>query len=80
MTYNTGRADKKYLFGWVMYDFANSAYTTLVVTFIYATYFVSAIAEDKISGTALWSRSYHYSHICGIVVPGSWGPGRPGGA
>ena len=52
----TGRTDKKQIFGWVMYDFANSAYTTLVVTFIYATYFVSAIAPDKIYGTALWSR------------------------
>jgi len=50
------RTDKKQIFGWVMYDFANSAYTTLVVTFIYGTYFVSAIAPDKISGTALWSR------------------------
>jgi len=48
--------DKRQVFGWVMYDFANSAYTTLVVTFIYATYFVSAVAPDKISGTALWSR------------------------
>lgn len=49
-------ADKKTLFGWVMFDFANSAYTTLVVTFIYGTYFVKAIASDEIAGTALWSR------------------------
>jgi len=52
----TTRTDKKQIFGWVMYDFANSAYTTLIVTFIYSTYFVSAIAPDKIHGTALWSR------------------------
>ena len=50
------RTDKKQIFGWVMYDFANSAYTTLIVTFIYSTYFVSAIAPDKIYGTVLWSR------------------------
>ena len=48
--------DKKAIFGWVMFDFANSAYTTLVVTFIYATYYVKAIAPDEITGTALWSR------------------------
>ncbi|MDD9302513.1 MAG: MFS transporter [Desulfobacter sp.] len=53
---NSNRTSKKQIFGWVMYDFANSAYTTLVVTFIYGTYFVSAIAPDKIYGTALWSR------------------------
>ncbi len=50
------QTDKKTIFGWVMFDFANSAYTTLVVTFIYGTYFVKAIAPDEISGTALWSR------------------------
>lgn len=50
------RTDKKQILGWVMYDFANSAYITLIVTFIYSTYFVSAIAPDKIYGTALWSR------------------------
>ena len=53
---NDTRSDKKQIFGWVMYDFANSAYTTLIVTFIYSTYFVAAIAPDKIYGTALWSR------------------------
>jgi UMF1 family MFS transporter len=39
-----------------MYDFGNSAFTTLVVTFIYATYFTKAIAPDEVSGTVLWSR------------------------
>ncbi len=39
-----------------MYDFANSAFTTLVVTFIYGTYFTKAIAPDEITGTVLWSR------------------------
>ncbi len=48
--------NKKAILGWVLFDFANSAYTTLIVTFIYATYFVKAIAVDEISGTALWSR------------------------
>jgi UMF1 family MFS transporter len=38
-----------------MYDFANSAFTTLIVTFIYATYFTEAIAEDATSGTGYWS-------------------------
>ena len=49
------RNDRKTIFGWVLFDFANSAYTTLVVTFIYSTYFVKAIAPDEISGTTLWS-------------------------
>lgn len=38
-----------------MYDFANSSFTTLVVTFIYAAYFTQGIAEDPTSGTFYWS-------------------------
>lgn len=47
--------DKKALWSWAMYDFANSAFTTLVVTFIYGTYFTKAIAPDEILGTKWWS-------------------------
>jgi UMF1 family MFS transporter len=45
------------VWSWAFYDFANSPFTTLVVTFIYATYFTQAIAPDPITGTALWSRA-----------------------
>ena len=48
--------DRKAVWGWALYDFANSAYTTLIVTFIYAVYFTQEIAPDGITGTALWSR------------------------
>jgi UMF1 family MFS transporter len=41
---------------WCLYDWANSPFTTLVVTFIYGTYFTQAIAPNEIQGTALWSR------------------------
>lgn len=44
------------VFSWAFYDFANSAFTTLVVTFIYATYFTQGIAPNEIVGTALWSQ------------------------
>lgn len=47
---------RRAIVSWALYDFANSPFTTLVVTFIYATYFTQAIADDPIHGTALWSR------------------------
>ena len=47
--------DRKAVIGWTLYDFANSAYTTLVITFIYSTWFMNRMAEDKIAGTAQWS-------------------------
>lgn len=51
-----------------MYDFANSSFTTLVVTFIYATYFTEAIAEDSNSGTFYWSLAVGISAILVALV------------
>ena len=48
--------NKLTIFSWSIYDFANQPFTTLVVTFIYSTYFAQAIAPDEITGTVLWSR------------------------
>lgn len=48
---------------WCLYDWANSAFTTLVVTFIYATYFSQTFAPDENTGTALWSRGVALSSL-----------------
>ena len=53
------------VWSWALFDFANSPFTTLLVTFVYATYFTQAIAPDPIRGTALWSRAVT---ITGLVV------------
>jgi UMF1 family MFS transporter len=50
-------ARSRAVWSWALFDFANSPFTTLVVTFVYAYYFTQAIAPDEISGTALWSRA-----------------------
>lgn len=47
--------NQRTVWSWALYDFANSAFTTLVVTFVYATYFTQGIAENEILGTAQWS-------------------------
>jgi UMF1 family MFS transporter len=51
------RGSKRAIWSWALFDFANSPFTTLVVTFVYATYFTKAIAADVNSGTELWSRA-----------------------
>lgn len=51
------RDDPKTIAAWCLYDWANSSFTTLVVTFVYATYFTKAFASDEIQGTAWWSRA-----------------------
>ncbi|HEY7673371.1 MAG TPA: MFS transporter [Gammaproteobacteria bacterium] len=41
---------------WALFDFANSPFTTLVVTFVYPYYFTQIIVADPNLGTVLWSR------------------------
>ena len=55
--------DRTTIAAWCTYDWANSAFTTLVVTFIYSTYFVQAFADDPDTGTAFWSRGIVVSSI-----------------
>ena len=50
------RDERRTIWSWCLYDWANSAFTTLVVTFVYSAYFTSAFADDPGRGTALWSR------------------------
>ena len=50
------RGGQRAIWSWCLYDWANSAFTTLVVTFIYSAYFTAAFADDPGRGTALWSR------------------------
>lgn len=47
--------DPRAVWSWACYDFANSPFTTLVVTFIFSTYFTQVIASDPVRGTTLWS-------------------------
>ena len=55
--------DRATIAAWCTYDWANSAFPTLVVTFIYSSYFVQAFADDAGTGTALWSRGIVISSI-----------------
>jgi len=61
---------RKEIISWCFYDFGNSAFTTLVITFIYSTYFTKAIALNEIDGTYLWSQAIAITAIIvGISSP-----------
>ncbi len=45
------------IIGWILYDFANSSFTTIIVTVIYSRYFVKVVVAQGEIGTALWGRS-----------------------
>jgi UMF1 family MFS transporter len=56
---NADPVTSKERFGWAMYDFANSGYTTVVLTAIFNAYFVAVVAREAGLGTgaatALWT-------------------------
>lgn len=47
-------ASRRERFAWCMYDFANSGFTTVILTAIFNAYFVGVVAGDKSSGDATW--------------------------
>jgi UMF1 family MFS transporter len=57
---------KREVFGWAMYDFANSGYTTVVITAVFAAYFVGGVAQGASWATFAWTAALSVSH--GIVM------------
>lgn len=45
------------LFAWAFYDWANSAFFTVIQTFVFATYFLQSVAQDETLGSTLWGNT-----------------------
>ena len=50
---------------WCMYDWASASFSIIVVTFIFATYFTTKIAENQILGTFQWANA---TSLAGIII------------
>ena len=61
------RAPKKEIFGWAMFDFANQAYTLLIITVIFPVLFTTVIVGDAENeyrlGNLLWSVALAISYL-----------------
>jgi UMF1 family MFS transporter len=57
-------ADVKFreVWAWSMYDFANSGYTTVVITAVFSAYFVSAVAGNAEWATFAWTAALSVSY------------------
>lgn len=64
----TGRTPKSALAAWCLYDWANSAFPTVIVTFVFAAYFTKGVAPDEITGTALWGQAMGWSALVVAVL------------
>ena len=53
---------KSYKFS--LYDFANSAFTTVIITFVFSNYFAESIVQDMVNGQAYWGWAIAISGLC----------------
>ena len=64
---------KREVFGWAMYDFANSGYTTVVITAVFAAYFVGGIAKGADWATFAWTAALSVSYAIVMLTMPSLG-------
>lgn len=66
------RAAKKEIFGWAMFDFANQAYTLLIITVIFPVLFTTVIVgnegDDYRLGNLLWSIALSISYFMVVLT------------
>lgn len=63
------------VWGWASYDFANSGYTTVVITAIFNAYFVGIVAQKAAWGTFAWTLALSVSYVLVVItapVIGAW--------
>ena len=56
---------RRAVIAWCLYDWANSAFPAIVQTFVFATYFTSAVAATPAVGTALWGQA---NSVAALVI------------
>jgi UMF1 family MFS transporter len=55
---------------WMMFDWAAQPFFTVVLTFIFSTYFVSRLAADPVEGQAVWALTIMiYSILIALLAP-----------
>ncbi len=59
---------RRELFGWAMYDFANSGYTTVVLTAVFAAYFVGGVAKGAPWATFAWTLALAISNLLVMLL------------
>jgi len=59
---------RRELVAWASYDFANSGYTTVVITAVFNAYFVGVVADGADWATLAWTLALSFSYLLVIVT------------
>jgi UMF1 family MFS transporter len=63
------------VWAWSMYDFANSGYTTVVITAVFSAYFVAGVAQNAPWATFAWTAALSVSYLLILLtgpLVGAW--------
>jgi MFS transporter, UMF1 family len=60
--------DRKEIFGWAMFDFANSSFTTVMITAYFGFYFKDQIVGEAGNGSTLWGAAMSLSQLLVILT------------
>ncbi|MEM8562447.1 MAG: MFS transporter [Pseudomonadota bacterium] len=80
----TSTTDRKGVIGWMMYEWANQPFHTLIITFVFAPYFAAHVASSAVRGQEVWGYAVGaagivialLAPICGAISDGV-GPKKP---
>lgn len=61
-------SEKKKIFIWTLFDFANTSFSIVVVTFLYAVYFKKVIAQGQPIGDLYWSIGTSLAMIITAII------------
>ena len=67
-THLATNVSRREVWSWAMFDFANSGYTTVVITTIFNAYFVSVVAHNQDWGTFAWTATLAVSYALIIIT------------
>ncbi len=59
---------RREIWAWAMYDFANSGYTTVVITAVFSAYFVNVVAGNAPWATLAWTLALAVSYALVLVT------------
>ena len=77
-------ADRKGIFGWMMFDWATQPFHTLIITFVFGPFFVAHLASDSVVGQEIWGYATGFGGLAiALMAPvlgaiaDSTGPRKP---
>lgn len=61
-------ADRRAIAGWCLYDWAMSAFNTVIGTFVFAVYVARGVAGDEVAGTAAWGQAMAAAGLALLIL------------